>query len=153
MKPFEPDPLPPPDLDLLALMPLMGKANRALGQPGSWTRWCAFFLEGVAVQAQANTHKARAIQDLYERLKQQVIGLTHSQFAVPLLDFMFEHPIFRASDVTKLDHMPSPPMVATLLGKLKETGILHTLRKGAGRRPQVLALAELINLCEGKNVL
>jgi Fic family protein len=126
---------------------------RELGQPGSWTRWCAFFVEGVAVQAEANTTKARAIQDLYERLKNQVIDLTHSQFAVPLLDFIFERPIFRSSDVTKLEQMPSAPMVANLLGNLRRNGILHTVREGAGRRPNVLALAELINLCEGRKVL
>ena len=126
---------------------------RDLGQPGSWTRWCAFFLEGVTVQASANTEKARAIQDLYERLKTQVIDLTHSQFAVPLLDFIFERPIFRSSDLTKLEHMPSAPMVANLLGNLRRNGILHTIREGAGRRPHVLALAELINLCEGRKVL
>jgi len=125
---------------------------RDLGQPGSWTRWAAFFIEGVAVQAEANTRKARAIQDLYERLKKQTLDLTRSQFAVPLLDFMFERPIFRGSDPNKLPQMPSPPMIANLLGKLKEHRVLHTVREGAGRRPQVLALAELINLCEGKQV-
>lgn len=125
---------------------------RDLGQPGSWTRWCAFFVEGVAVQAEANTNKARAIQDLYERLKKQVLDLTHSQFAVPLLDYMFERPIFRGSDVTKLEQMPSAPMVANLLGNLRRNGILHTVREGAGSRPHVLALAELINLCEGRKV-
>lgn len=125
---------------------------RDLGHPGSWTRWAAFFLEGVAVQAEANTQKARAIQDLYERLKKQTLALTHSQFAVPLLDFMFQRPIFRGSDVAKAPHMPSVPMIATLLGTLKENRILHTIRESAGRRSQVLALAELINLCEGKKV-
>lgn len=125
---------------------------RNLGQPGSWTQWCAFFLDGVAAQAEANTNKARAIQDLYERLKKQVLDLTHSQFAVPLLDFMFERPVFRASDISKLHHMPSPPMVATLIKKLKTNGLLHTVREGAGRQPQILALAELINLCEGRKV-
>ncbi|MDB6055206.1 MAG: putative Filamentation induced by cAMP protein Fic [Verrucomicrobiales bacterium] len=126
---------------------------RALGAPGSWTRWSRFFLEGITVQAEENTKKARAIQDLYERLKKQVLDLTHSQYAVPLLDFMFERPIFRSSDISHLEHMPSTPMIATLLGKLKRNGILHTVREGAGSRAQVLALAELINLCEGKNVL
>lgn len=126
---------------------------RDLGKPGSWTRWCSFFVEGVAIQAEANTQKARSIQDLYERLKKQVIDLTHSQFAVPLLDFIFERPIFRSSDVTKLPHMPSAPMVANLLGKLRQNGILHTVHEGAGRRPHVLALAELINLCEERRVL
>lgn len=126
---------------------------REIGQPGGWTRWCDFFLEGVAVQAESNTGKARAIQDLYERLKKQVLDLTHSQFAVPLLDYMFERPIFRGSDVAKLEHMPSAPMVASLLGRLRANGILHTIREGAGRRPHVLALAELINLCEGRKIL
>jgi Fic family protein len=126
---------------------------RDLGQPGSWTRWCAFFLEGVAVQAEADTAKARAIQDLYESLKTRVLQLTHSQFAVPLVDYMFERPIFRSSDLAKLDHMPSAPMVSNLLGNLRRNGILHTVREGAGRRPHVLALAELINLCEGRTVL
>jgi hypothetical protein len=105
------------------------------------------------VQAEANTTKARAIQDLYERLKRQVLELTHSRFAVPLLDFMFERPIFRGSDPTKLEHMPSAPMVSSLLNTLKSNGVLHTVRESAGRRSQVLALAELINLCEGKKVV
>lgn len=126
---------------------------RELGQPGGWTRWCAFFLEGVAVQAEANTAKARAIQDLYERLKARVIDLTHSQFAVPLLDYIFERPVFRGSDVARLEHMPSVPMVANLIGRLKQDGILQTVRESAGRRPQILTLAELINLCEGRKVL
>jgi Fic family protein len=125
---------------------------RDLGKAGSWTGWSAFFIEGVAVQAEANTNKARAIQDLYERLKKQVLELTHSQFSVPLLDFIFERPIFRASDVARTKNMPSAPMVSHLLGKLKGKGILTTVREGAGRRSQVLALAELINLCEGKKV-
>ncbi len=30
MKPFEPEQLPPKDIDLLALMPLIGKTNRAI---------------------------------------------------------------------------------------------------------------------------
>lgn len=82
-----------------------------------------------------------------------MLDLTHSQYAVPLLDYMFERPIFRSSDLSKLEHMPSAPMVANLLGNLRRNGILHTVREGAGRRPHVLALADLINLCEGKKVL
>jgi hypothetical protein len=71
---------------------------------------------------------------------------------VPLLDYMFERPIFRGSDIAKVEHMPSAPMVANLLGNLRRNGILYTVREGAGRRPHVLALADLINLCEGRKV-
>lgn len=49
--------------------------------------------------------------------------------------------------------MPSKPMIMTLLGKLKNDGILKVLREGGGRRAQVLALAELINFCEGKEAI
>ena len=94
---------------------------RDLGRPGSWDRWCRFFIEGVTIQAGENMRKARAIQDLYERLKKQVLDLTHSQFAVPMLDYFFQRPIFRSSELTKLDHMPSAPMVGTLLGNSGRT--------------------------------
>ena len=49
--------------------------------------------------------------------------------------------------------MPSRPMVMNLLGRLWEAGILTVIREGRGRRPQVLALAELVNLCEGSKVV
>lgn len=49
--------------------------------------------------------------------------------------------------------MPSVPMGAHLLGTLRRHGILYTAREGAGHRPYVLALAELINLCEDRKVL
>lgn len=70
-----------------------------------------------------------------------------------MLDYFFQRPIFRSSELTKLDHMPSAPMVGTLLKTPRKNNILHTVREGAGRRPHVLALAELINLCEGKQIL
>ncbi len=46
----------------------------------------------------------------------------------------------------------TPVLVANLLGTLRANHLLHTVREGAGRRPQVLALAELINLFEGRKV-
>jgi len=125
---------------------------RNISRSGDWTAWCAFFLEGVAQQASTNTKKARDIQDLYEHLKTRFLDLTHSQYAVPLLDYIFVHPIFRASDLSKLENMPTNPMVSTLLKQIKEGGLLHTVVEGAGRRSHIYALAELINLCEGKKV-
>ena len=49
--------------------------------------------------------------------------------------------------------MPTKAAILTLLNKLKKGGVLKVMREGSGRRPQVLALAELINLCEGKDVI
>ncbi len=121
--------------------------------PDAWNQWVGFFLTALHEQAQANTAKARQIFDLYERLKSRVIDLTHSQFAVPLLDQMFKQPVFPSNILDDLPGMPTKAAILTLLNKLKKGGVLKVMREGSGRRPQVLALAELINLCEGKDVI
>lgn len=127
---------------------------RALGeQDGAWNKWIIFFLTALIEQAKQNSSKAREIMDLYERLKLRVIELTHSQFAVPMLDVLFTRPILRSSEFDDIKTMPSKPMIMSMLGKLKQDGILKVVREGSGRRAQVLALAELINLCEGKKVI
>lgn len=49
--------------------------------------------------------------------------------------------------------MPGLPMIMNMLGKLKKAGIVTVLRESRGRRAQILALAELLNICEGKKLL
>jgi Fic family protein len=127
---------------------------RALGEKeGAWNDWIIFFLTALVEQAEENSRKARMIMDLYERLKERVLDLTHSQFAVPLLDSLFARPILRSTELDGAKGMPSKPMIMSLLAKLKQDGILKVVSKGGGRRAQVLALAELINLCEGRKVI
>lgn len=130
------------------------KHLRAIGQEqGAWNNWISFFLNGLIHQAQANAIKARQIRDLYDDLKKRVLDLTHSQFAVPLLDIMFQRPIFQSTHLDGKASMPSKPMIMNMLGKLKAARILKVVRPGSGPRAQVLALAELVNLCEGKKVV
>jgi len=119
----------------------------------TWNDWVAFFLQALIEQAHENASKSREILDLYETLKGRVIDLTHSQFAVPLLDRIFERPVFQSSALDGKALMPSRPMIMTLLAKLKDAGILKVVREGSGRRAQLLALAELVNLCEGRTVV
>jgi Fic family protein len=129
-------------------------ALRALGESeGAWNRWIAFFLQALIEQANQNSDKARAIMDLYERLKNRVIDLTHSKFAVPMLDILFVRPVIRSSEFADHKTMPSKPMIASMLSELKRDGILKSIRAASGRRAEVLAFAELINLAEGKKVI
>ena len=72
---------------------------------------------------------------------------------MPLLDLLFEQPIFRSSTLEGRPGMPSKPMIMNLLGRLKQEGILNTVREGRGRRARILALPDLVNLCEGKEVI
>jgi Fic family protein len=126
---------------------------RELGQPKSWDRWIEFFLRAVIEQAKANAATARAIIELYERMKIRLIELTHSQYAVPLLDRLFDQPVFQSSHLTRHKQMPSVPTVMQMLRRLHKAGILKTVRKGSGRRAEIFAFAELLNLCEGDKVI
>lgn len=126
---------------------------RSLNGPQSWNAWAVFFLRAVAVQAEANADKARRILALYERLKARTIELTHSQYAVPLLDRLFVQPIFASNDLFHDPKMPTKPVVTQLLQRLTDAGVLKQLREARGRRAQMLALVELVNLCEGKRVI
>lgn len=126
---------------------------RDLGRPKSWDRWIAFFLRAVTEQAKANSATARAIIELYERLKTKLIELTHSRYAVPLLDHLFDQPIFQSSQLTRHRQMPSLPTVMQMLRRLHKAGILKTVRKGSGRRAEIFAFVELLNLSEGKKVM
>lgn len=126
---------------------------RDLGNPGAWDRWIDFFLKAMEAQAEMNCSKAKAIQELYDKLKGKVLTATHSQFAIPMLDFIFENPVFNIMKLKVDSRSPSGPMVATLVNKLVAAGILTVLRQGGGRRSGIFALRELVNLCEGRTVL
>jgi len=119
----------------------------------AWNRWVKFFLQAVAEQAKKNLDAARSIIDLYERSKAEIIKITHSQYAVPLLDVLFEQPVFSPAQLQRRPGMPSKQMIMSLLRRLTDAGILVLTRASSGRRPQILAFAELVNLCEGHQVI
>jgi hypothetical protein len=129
------------------------QALRALDGPEGWNRWIEFFLAALAEQSRENTAKARGILALRGRLVEQVSDLTRSKHTTVLLDHVFRKPIFEPNSLLGDRALASKPAVMILLGKMREAGILRVLRPARGRRPQILALAELVNLCEGRKVL
>lgn len=128
---------------------------RSLGQEGNaWNQWIEFFLIAIAEQSEFNIKKAQQIMEMYEKMKKHFLELTHSQYAVPLLDRMFAQPIFKSTDIVfTREPKPSRQSVAGFLKTLRKAGVLTVLREGRGRRAQILAFKELINLCEGTEVL
>lgn len=130
-----------------ALGALSGRHNQA------WNKWVGFFLKALTKQAQDNLETARRIIALYERSKTDMVRITHSQYAVPLLDHLFRQPLFSPAQLARRGDLPSKQMTMSLLGRLKDAGILTMTREPSGRRPQILAFAELVNLCEGDEVI
>ena len=117
---------------------------------GSWNNLIEFFLIGIDEQAKKNADKAREIMKLYDEMKVKVLGLTHSQFATPLIDQIFATPIFQSSHLQFKPVQPSRPQLNNMLILLKKSNILKVIREGSGRRGTVYVFADLLNLCEGK---
>ena len=88
---------------------------------------------------------------LYQEMKERIVELTNSRFAIQVLDATFDKPIFQTSDFVTRTGIHKPTAL-NLLRQLKEAGILVELRPGSGRRPAVLCLARLLNSVEGKEV-
>jgi hypothetical protein len=81
-------------------------------------------------------------------MKVRFAELTHSQYAIHALDWVFERPIFKSSDFVRSAHIPKPTAQG-ILNLLKSGGILREIRPGRGRRAAILAYPELLNIAEG----
>lgn len=131
----------------------LGELSAKQEDTAAWNRWVEFFLKAVTEQAIKNLQSAREIIDLYERSKHQIITITRSLYAVPLLDSLFRQPIFSPPQLLRQPGTPSKQMTMKLLGQLRDAGVLAVMRQASGRRPQIMAFAELVNLCEGRSVI
>jgi Fic family protein len=119
----------------------------------AWENWIKFFLKAIADQALVNADKSCKIIQLYNEMKTEILELTRSQHAIPILDHMFERPIFKSNSIKSLPNTPTKATITGLLNTLKEAGILVVIRASSGRRPQILAFPKLLNLCEGSDVI
>ena len=123
----------------------------SVSRDDNWIGWCEFFLRAITVQAKQNQEKASEILRLYETKKSQVINLTHSQYAIHALDYIFAHPIFKASDFTVSKDIPTPT-AKRILNVFKDNGLLKTIREASGRRAAVYVFGELVNIADGKDI-
>ncbi len=122
----------------------------AISRDDDWTGWVIFFLKAVQAQANDNQQKATAILKLYDEMKIQIPELTHSQYAIHALEWLFGRPVFKSSDFIRSAQIPKPT-AARILGVLKENNILKTIEEGRGRRSPILAHTKLLNIAEGYN--
>ncbi len=124
----------------------------AVSRDGDWTGWCAFFLKALIEQAKDNENKAKAILELYRLRKDWIAEKTHSQYAVRALDWFFDRPIFKTPDFIATADIPKPT-ASRIVRLARDGGLLQEIRSSAGRRPAILAFAELLNIAEGRPIL
>ncbi|KJU85986.1 filamentation induced by cAMP protein Fic [Candidatus Magnetobacterium bavaricum] len=123
----------------------------AVSKDDDWTGWCVFFLKAVHAQAVKNDSKATAIIKLYNEMKKEFAELTHSQYAIHSLDWIFGRPIFKGSDFIKQSGIPKPT-ASRILNVLKDKNILSEIIQGSGRRSSTFAYTRLLNIAEGYDV-
>jgi len=123
-----------------------------ISRDDNWTGWCEFFLNAILHQARENQVKVSKILKLYEDKKNQIVELSHSQYSIHALDFIFSRPIFKSSDFTGINEIPTPT-AKRILAILRDNGIFTILRESGGRRAAIYAFSELINIAEGQDVL
>ena len=125
---------------------------RGIGLDGDWTAWVEFFLDAIIEQARANTERVRGILELYGRTKQRVTELTRSQYALQVLDALFDRPVFQANDFVERSGIPQQS-ASRFLALLRKAEILHVLRPASGRQRGILVFRDLLNCAEGRVVL
>lgn len=123
----------------------------AVSAHNDWTGWCIFFLDAVRAQAEANLAKTQSILSLFEDMKRHMPKVTRSQYAIHALDWIFERPIFQASDFIARSGIPAPT-ARRFLAVLRDADVLSTLVPARGRRSAVMAFPALLNIVEGRQV-
>lgn len=125
----------------------------AISDAGAWSDWVAFFLNAVAVQAETNTRKVAAIQNLHKDMQERVRKITHSQYIVYILDAIFSKPIFSVPNLARQmhrNHGVNRTTVSDLLRSITTAGILDTIRPGRGGRATILCFTQLMRIINDK---
>ena len=123
----------------------------AVSRDDDWTGWCEFFLQAIVDQAAANQDKAQSILELYETRKLWMVQVTHSQYSIVALDYVFSNPVFSSTRFKQGAGIPRAT-ARRMLATLVENDLLVTIREGKGQRPAMYAFAELLNITEGRTI-
>lgn len=118
---------------------------KGVSEKNDWESWIEYFLQAVVTQAKENVIKAKAIHSLYDQKKNRIVGLTHSQFAIQALDFLFSFPIFTSSQFYERSNIP----VATakrILEVLEKGEVIKMVKEGKGRKGRVYIFPKLIKI-------
>jgi Fic family protein len=119
----------------------------AISRDGDWNGWISFFLEALVLQSEENSKKARAILELYNRMKLQVPEILHSQYSIRVVDAIFTRPIFKSTDFAKISGIPEKT-APRIVQALRDRGLLTVLREGRGQISAIYMFSELIDITE-----
>jgi Fic family protein len=112
---------------------------------GDWNGWLSFFLDVVAHQARDALQRARALQDLRERMREQTMISRASASSTRLVDALFDIPMLtipRAQALLGVTHRAA----SLNIDKLVDLGILREVQ--IGRRPRLFVAPDVMAAVE-----
>lgn len=116
-----------------------------ISKENDWNSWIKYFLNTLILQSKSNTEVIKKILSLYEEMKEKIVDLTHSQFAVNTLDAIFNTPLFSSSEFIKSSKIPKDSALR-ILKILHANKILHVIEEGKGARPTIYVFNKLFKL-------
>jgi Fic family protein len=122
----------------------------SISQKGDWQGWINFFLKAIITQAKENSERTKLVKGLYERMKQKIVEITHSQYALAALDSLFDRPIFSTTNFIDRSNIQKQTAML-ILRRLKDNKIIRVYRESSGRKPAILIFPKLINIVEGRD--
>ena len=120
----------------------------SVSRDDDWTGWCRFFLDAVRIQAEDNLARAQVILDLHDEMKSRLPEVARTLYAVEVLGWMFERPIFPSVQLARETALSSPT-ARRVLRRLCDADILHEAFPGRGRRPGIFVFPSLTRVAEG----
>lgn len=70
-----------------------------VSKENNYKDWIKYFLKGVIVESEENTLKAKSLLSEYDKIKYLAVNNINSQYIVPVIDFMFQSPIFNINQL------------------------------------------------------
>lgn len=116
-----------------------------ISQKNDWEGWILYFLNAVVEQSRINIKKAKSIHELYDVKKNKIVDLTHSQFAINTLDFLFSFPIFSSSQFVEKSKIPRASALR-ILNILEKGDVIKLIERGSGKRPTLYTFSKLLTI-------
>lgn len=117
----------------------------SISRDNNWEDWINFFLDAIKIQAERNANKAKQVLSLYKEMKERIATISNSPYGIIVLDALFCMPIFRISDYERISGL-NRQTVYRIIIRLKEEGILATIKKPVGRSPEIFRFEMLYKI-------
>lgn len=98
----------------------------SVSKEGNWSTWFKYFLNGIIYSSQESTHKAILINNLYNEMKADILPQLNSIHAMQVIDFLFQHPVFKAKQLINSKLNIPNKSAYSLLSRLEELNVLIT---------------------------